>query len=370
MRGSDIVTQLALLLPQLTDEFTNEISVNTLVRSGTVVTANCDEEHGLSPGDAVVIVGSVVPIPISSLTRSGTTGTLVTTTDHDRTLNLGSTVATNLDTDVEISGAVEAEFNGTFPIIQVTNRRGITFTMPDSGATDATGSPVLENSESQLRDYNSAYSVLEVPSSVSFTFTQTVTSLPNPIGTIVARSKARVSSGVSITRLVASYTEKAVNELWLFVVLEDAVASKSRSIRSDAVDNLQRGSEFRQQVVQPFTIYIFVPATSFIGGQEARDLAEDLFRPICRSLLFSKFDSGLFVGKQGPVQFVSHGVFDYNTAVYVHAYGFQQVADLVFDDTIGPDLDVAFRDMDLTFDPNLGGTTKLTATIDLDDVPL
>lgn len=369
MRGADIVTQLALLLPQLTDKFTNEISVNSLVRSGIVVTANCDEEHGLVPGDAVVIVGSVVPIPISSLIRSGTVGTLITTTDHDRTLRTASAVNTNLDENVKISGAVEAEFNGSFPIVQVVSRRKITFTMLDSGATIATGSPILENSESQLRNYNSAFSVLETPSSVSFTFTQSVASLPNPIGTIVARSKARISSGVSITRLVTSYTEKGANELWAFVVLEDTVASKSRSIRSDAVDNLQRGSEFRQQVVQPFTIYLFIPAENFIGGQEARDLAEDLFRPICRSLLFSKFDSGLFVGKQGPVQFVSHGVFDYNTAVYVHAYGFQQVADLVFDDTIGPDLDVAFRDIDLTQDPNLGGITKLTATIDLDDIP-
>lgn len=370
MRAEDIIVQLAVRLPQLTDKLTRDVPLNSLTRSGTVMTAACAAEHGLSPGDGVAITGAIAPISITSLTRSATTGTLVTSTDHDRTLNLTRVLATDLGKTVTTSGAVESEFNGTFTIIRVVNRRKIEFTMADSGPTTATGSPVLEDGESALRDYNTTYAVLEAPDAATFTFTQTTTSLPDPIGTIVARAKPRISTAVTPDRLVQAYTEKGIDELWLFVVLEDVPASKSRAVLSDAIDNLQRGNEFRQQIIQPFTLYLFIPTSANISGRPARDLAEDLFQPICQSVLFGKFDSGLFVGKQGPVQFSTHGTFSYDTAVYVHAYSFQQVVDLVFEDTVGSDLDVAFRDIDLTIFPDLDGGTglaNLTATIDLDE---
>jgi len=366
MRASDLVTQLALLLPQVTDKLTTNVPVASLTRSGTVVTAACSAPHGLEVGAAVSISGAVVPIPITSLTRSGTTGTLVTSTDHDLTSPVAPTVT--------ISGAVEASFNGTFSVIQVRNRRTITFSMADSGPVTATGSPRLEGGESALRQYNSAYAVTEVPNPSTFRFVQAVASLPNPIGTISARTRARVSSTVSPARAVAAYTQQSRDALWLFAVLEDVVASKSREIRSDAVDNIQRGNYFRQQVTQPFSLYLFIPVTDEIGGREARDVAEDLFRQICRAVLHSKFDSGLAAGRQGTVQFVGHGTFDYDpTSVYVHSYSFQQTVDLTFDDTVGPDLDVAFREVVLTQFPDLElgtGLANLVANVDLDDVPL
>jgi hypothetical protein len=102
-----------------------------------------------------------------------------------------------------------------------------------------------------------------------------------------------------------------------------------------------------------------------------RDDAEDLFRPICRSLLFSAFDSGLHVGEQSPLQFVQHGFSSYNTAFYIHAYQFEQTVDLTFDDTVGYDLDVAFRDITLDIKVDIGtGEPSLTADIDLDEEPL
>lgn len=370
MRASDVVTQLAVLLPQFTDKLTNEIPVAALTRSGTVVTAATEAPHRLQVGDAVAITGAVTRITISSFTRSGTTGTIVTAADHDLTFKANRPVASDLPTTVDTSGATEAEFNGNFPIIAVDNRRTIRVTMADSGPTTATGSPVLQGAESALRDYNTTYPVLEAPDETHFTFTQADTTLLDPVGTIVARTKPRISAGVDPAKLIEAYTRQKIDELWLFAVLEDVAASKNRSILSDATDNIQRGQYFRQQVIQPLALYLFMPASGSIAGQAERDLAEDLFRPICRSILYTKFDSRLFVGEQGPLQFVSHGLFDYNGALYVHAFNFEQVVDLVFEDTVGPDLDVAFRDIDLTMDTNLGGTTKLTAVFPLDDVPL
>lgn len=365
MKAEEIVTRLALTLPQLTDKFTNEVSVNSMTRAGSVVTVACNQPHGLQADDQVSITGAITLIDISSLTRSGTVGTLVTSTDHDLTNPIATTIT--------ISGAAEPEFNGTFTRINVDNRTTIRFTMVDSGPTTATGDPQLQNAESALRDYNTIYSVLDTPSKSTFTVAESNTTLADPIGTIVARTKPRVSAAAEPARVLDAYTKKEIDELWMFVVLEDVVASKSRAIGSDAIDNLQRGNEFRQQIIQPFTLYVFIPASASIAAREARDVAEDIFRPICQSILFTKFDSGLFVGAtQGPVQFVSHGVFDYNTAVYVHAYSFQQVVDINFEDTVGADLDVAFRDISLSLTPDLpatqGAPTAMTASIDLDDV--
>jgi hypothetical protein len=362
MKASSIVTQLVVLLPRLTSKLTTNVEVLSLVRSGTVITASCAAPHGLKPGEAACIVGAVTPISVDTLSRSGTVGTVVTLADHDLTSAVAPTI--------ELAGSNEANFNGTFDVIQVVNRRTVTFEMADSGDTSATGSPVLLGAESSLRGYDSAYAVLEVPSDLEFTFTHSVAGLADPTGTIVARVKPRIAAGVDPGQIAKAYTEKERDELWAFVVMGDAFASKDRATRSDALANIGRGVEYRQQVVEPFSIFLYVPVGDDVTGILGRDEAQDLLRPLCRSLLNSSFDSGLYVGSQGRVHFVDHGTFSFDTAVYVHAYGFQQVSDLTFDDTVGHDLDVAFRDIDLTLYPQLEGTSFMESEIDLDDEPL
>lgn len=366
MRSSDIVTQLAILLPQVTDKFTDNMDVLRITRSGSVLTVECADDHGWEVGNAVAITGAVTRIAISSLTRSGTIGTLVTSSDHD--LN-----STKLTPYVTISGATEAEFNGTFLVVSFDNRRTIQFSMADAGAVVATGSPVLENGESALRKYDKTYRIESVPSSSSFTVTESHTTMLDPVGTIQARGKPRVSSAASIDRAIQAYTTQNIDKLWVFVVLENVTASKSRDVRSDAIDNLTPSNNYRQQLIQPFSVYVLIPSQASIAASEARDLAEDLFRPLCRCLLASRFDSQLYVGPLGAVQFEAHGIFAYNTAVYAHVYSFQQVVDLYEQDTVGPDLDVAFRDLSWTMVPDVEGSThqgSLVATIDLDSVPL
>lgn len=360
MKAIDVVEQLQLKLPKFTDAFTTDIPIKSLTRSVTIMTAVCNDPHNLSIGHIVIILGAIAPIPISSLIRVGAVGTLVTVTPHDLTDKIAKTI--------QLSGSVEAEFNGTFTRLQIKNRTTITFTMVDSGPTTATGSPVIENAESILRNYNQTFQVSAILSNVSFQFIHPVTSLPDPIGTIIARSNPRISAAITIERAQAAYTKMIKKEKWMFVILDDSVASKSRQISSDAVDNLQRGTFFRQQVVQSFEVFVFFPVQDELAARESRDQAEDLFRPICRSVLSFLFDSGLFVGAQNPVQFVDHGVFKYDTATYIHSFAFQNVADLTFNDTVGPEDDVAFRDIDLTIfpDPNKTATGISFMDVDID----
>jgi len=527
VRASDIVNQLSVLLPQLTDKFTTDVATKSIKRSGTVMTAVCNDKHKLQPGQAFAIVGTDVPIPILSLTRIGKITTLVTATDHDLTNRIAKTI--------RITGASEAQFNGIFTRINIVNRRTITFTtvgtnlvtmdseankwtensvdlfdettivapvlslgslkvvfnasvvqfnvsrdfvpfvdissstflsfwiyvdtathsnikasngirirlgsvnggavdfneydLPsssipsantwtqlfidivndtpiitngtvdltkirairfqiigtvafaigdttyfddvDTHKTVATGSPVLRDAESALRDYNTTHKVDSVVDEVTFKFTHSVSGLPDPAGTIILRTKPRISSGINIDRIQQMYTKHEINQYWAFVVIDDVNASQSRSIASDALDNQQRNVNYRQQIIESFTVYVIIPVSDEIAARESRDIASDLLRPFLRSLLFSKFSTGLFADKLNNVQFTGHGVRDYNTSVYVHAYSFQQVAEIYEQDTVGPDLDVAMRDIDFKMFLDFGTQIEfLRGTPDLDDIPL
>ena len=110
MIASDVVNQLALLLPVLSDKFTTNLSVTSLTRSGTTVTAITAAVHGLTVGAQANIVGAQTPISIGTLTRAGVVGTLITDADHDMT--------EGVFTEVEIVDATEAEFNDTFTLLR------------------------------------------------------------------------------------------------------------------------------------------------------------------------------------------------------------------------------------------------------------
>lgn len=364
MKANDIVNQLAVVLPTLTDKLTTNFSITSLTRSGSTVTATTDVAHGLAVSNQVNIVGAKTPLVISSLTRSGTIGTLVTTNNHDMT--------PGFSTSAELSGSNEAEFNGTFVILTVPNRKTVTFTMVDSGATTATGSPLLVNGSSYLQQYNGLKSVATVPTTTTFTYAITDTTLFTPAsGTILGRTKPRISAAVDNEAAVKAYTAQSVNKLWLFVVIGDVTASKDRSTGSDAVSNLQSGDDYRQQLIYPFTAIVFFPSKTEIAGRLVRDDAEDLFRPLCRSLLGAKLDSGLFAAAQNPINFVDHGTGNYTGSYYMHVYNFATVADLTFDDTIGYSDDVAFRDIVMNMTLDIGTKEDaLTANIDLDNINL
>lgn len=361
MKSADVVARLANQLPRLVDQFTTNVGVTSLTSAGTTATATTAGAHGLTVGQGCIITGAVTPVAIATFTRAGTVGTIVTSADHDVTL--GSVAS------ADVEGANEAEFNGSFVITGVSNRRTILVEMADAGPTAATGTLLLTNGESALGQYNGAFTVDSVPTTTTFTYTLRKAVHSPALGTPTVKHSARITSAATIDRIVDMYTEDPPGEYWLFVVTGDVLASKSREVRSDAVDNIQRTEYFRQQLTQDVTLYLVVPSSDETSGALARDVAEALFKPICQSILLAKFDSLLTNGALRPLQFVAHGFAVYTSAYYMHSFGFQQVAELGFDDTIGYDEDVAFRDIDLSIGPDLGAG-EMTSNIDLDEEPL
>lgn len=362
MRAKDFILQLSAKLPTLVDDFTTSFSVSSLTRSATTVTATTTTDHGLTVGKSVNIVGAQTPIAISSIGRVGILATLVTDSDHDMTEGAFTTV--------EISGATESEFNGTFTLLRVLNRRTITFKVADSGPTSATGSPLLLNGSSPLQSYNGLKKVTATPTTTTFQYEVVDTTLFTPAsGTITAKTSPRISGAATDERALESYTKQKTDDAWLYVVINDAIANKSRTLEIDGTDNIQRTNHFKQFLSQTVSLFVFIPTSGQVSGRKAMDKAQELFRPICQSILFAKFDSLLASGKYNALMFNEHGLHGYNTAFYIHRYTFEMTLLMSINDTIGADDDVAFRDitMDQAHDV---GTGIINTDIDLDDEPL
>ena len=361
MRASDIVNQIAAVLPSLVDDFTTQISVTGLSRVGTTVTAATAAAHGLVVGGQANVTGSVTPISVASIIRVGIVATMVTDADHDITENAGF--------DVQVSGAAEAELNGTFQLSSVPNRRTLKYVVADSGALSATGSPLLLSGSSPLQSYNGLKEITAVPTTTSFEFEVSDASLfTPPAGTIVAKTSPRIGAAVDFDRLLDAYTKQTQGNAWLFVVMGDAVADKSRRIDTDATDNIQSGHYFNQRLIQNVQLFVFLPTSAEIAGRSSRDRCAELLGPICRSVLTAKFPS-LVENDNNPLMLTGHGLQAYNTAFYAHQYAFEATIQLGPTDTYTPGDDVAFRDIDLAMGLDVG-TETFNTKIDLDDEPL
>ncbi len=361
MKAKDVILQLYSALPSKTDKFTTDVAVSSITFVGLVATATTAVEHGLTDGDLVTIQGSLSPVNIVSMDRVKTVVTVVTSENHDLTEGYQTTVL--------IDDANESEFNGTFDLLTVPNRKTFTFETEDSGATSSTGSPVLLDGSSF--GYNGLYNATNI-GLTTFDYTLAGAVNGDARGTIIASVGYRITGVISLERALEAYTKQATDEWWIFVVLGDVTASSDRHVENDAISVQTGNTAWRQLIIQPFTVLAIAPAVTTIGARTLRDDAEDIATALFGSLLGVKFDGGLSAGDQYQTVFASHGSIEYDTAIYVHQYNFQSQTDITFDDTVGTPFNVAFRDIDLIIatDRMTDDTERLTVDIDLDDQPL
>lgn len=361
MKTTDIIGQLQAVLPQETSLFSTTISVVSITPSGTTATVVTSSVHGLSVGNSVAISGSESPIGITSITRVSTLVTVVTTTDHD--------ITEGFHTTVTLSGANEAEFNGTFTLITAVNRRTFTFTVANSGPTTGTGTMILEDPGDPI-GFNGLFTVDTVPTTTSFTYTLGKVLTVPANGTILMHLSLRVSGAATVERAVEMYTKQSTqSDMWAFVVLDDGVVSKDRTSRNDALASIAPGGDRRQQFIQNASVYVFVKSTGDLSGRVARDLMVDVRALLLKALIGVKFTSDLNAQDGSGMIYGGDGVEIYDGSTYVHRFEFQLLTSITNDDTVDPDLNVAFRDVNVTILTTLG-TEELTATIDLDDEPL
>lgn len=331
-----------------------------MVVSGGVATITVDEPHGLAVGNGVSILDVPVPLVIDTITRVGTVGTVVTVDDHDLTLGFKDSV--------EIDGVDDAEFNGTFKIISVNNRKTIKFSMPNTGPTSSTGGNVL-NAQRYDKSYNGLFAVASVPSATSFT----INSFPGATGSVSSgkvRCNIRISAAATYERALDAYTKQRTDKAWCIAVLNGVSASKDRGTNTDFTAKIQRTDFYRQQIQENLTIVVIRNTKDELSGRKSRDDMQELMRHIMKSIGFYEFPNNLTVGKSNPLVFTSHDTLLYDSSLYVHGFEFECSTDIYVEDTVGGDESVAFRDINTVQIPDVGGTTSADAYINLDDEAL
>lgn len=360
MKAEEIITQLHAFLPKFTNKFSSNFDIATITSSGLTATATTTAAHGLLINNVVNIIGTESPVDIDTVTRAGTIATIETLNDHDLTEGVFPTVT--------IGGTSEAIFNGTFTLRTVPNRREFTILVADSGAATATGGNLT--SPGSKGGYDGLVTVLSVPTTTSFTYTL-VFAQPNDAipGIGQVRQGIRITGAANHDRAETMYTATSGSDLWGFVILEDVFASKDRHGSNDAVSSAGISGSRRQQIIQPFIFEIFIPTSGDLSGRSARDDAEELSASVYKSLVSFKASSLLSSSGGTGIFFLESGIVEYNTSWMAYSWRFQLLANIENADTIEHSFDVAFRDISLSIDTNLG-TETLIASLDLDDEPI
>jgi hypothetical protein len=359
MKAADIVTQLRAVIPRYTNLFSNTISVSSLSYSAGLVTCVTAMPHGLTTGDTCYIAGALTPITITTLTQVDNVATAITASNHDFTDGYTQTV--------DIAGADQLEYNGVHKFIHQANRRTFTFQISGNPVSPATGTHIYT-----LQPIKHVYNGYQTVTVIDpYVVTYPITSAPeSPAqGTITLQSQIRISGAVSVERSVQAYTKQAQNQLWMFVALGNATASKDRFTQSDAVSTRLSGQDYRQRVVNPFSIYVYAPCSSDLSAMDTRDTMEDVLEFILHAIDLYKFTSPFSDQTDFGAIFTGHNIYAYEMAYYVHEFKFEMTYDLTKEDTLDDDDSVAFRDLNFGFLNDYGVDTMQTNT-NLDDVPL
>ncbi len=370
MKALDIVKILQERLPFYTDAFSSQVALTSLVSLSNVVTGTTTTAHGFAVGDKIHINNAVMPNALA-ITRAGTTATAISSNKHNLTFGI--------DTTVTISGADQAEYNGTHVLLSVDSRNQFTFVVADSAVTPATGSPVLEEAigartlQGTQVGFNGYFTIQTIPTTTSFAYASTMPDL-TAVGTpVLIGPSTRVTRAATLEEIFNNYTKQAseggragVRDLWAFVVLGNVSISKSRSINADNIDTVALGDDPRQRQIKPFSVYVVIPTSKDISGAIARDISEDLSPVLYRSLVGVKPPSGLTESQWSKIVATGHSQASWNGAYYIHEFTFETVADITLEDTALSNDSVAFECFTLDFyvtdnrdAPSVGGTFSL-----------
>lgn len=361
MKAQDIIHALRTRLPLITDRFSTNINLTSLEAVAGTVTAVTATAHGLASTNQVCIAGAKWKTPIASITRAGTVATVVCSADHDLTENFPEAEF------VELTGATEPEFEGSFELLTVPNRRTFTITVADSGPTSATGTMFLL--EPWRFGFNGWHTVT-VTSPTTFTFPISGSLTASSYGDRQLRKAIRVSGAITAGRAESAYTELNTNQMAAFVVMGEVIASKSRHSLIDAIHSAGRQTVYRQMLLNNIYVYLFVPTHADVTGRTSRDLVTDVAKDIFKSILGDSYPTYFTVDPATTLALVSHGQLVYKGAYYIHEFHFEAQSDITNEDIASPDVTRAFRDLNIDYLDDDLETELLRQETNLDDVPL
>lgn len=361
MKALDVIKQLHYVLPLRTNLFTTNFTISNISVVGDIVTVTTSDAHNLVDNEYVVISSVIGKNKLVSLTQTNEVASAETEINHDLTETFNETV--------EIVGADQTEYNGEHSLLSTDNRKNFTFEISGNPATPATGTIYLKQ---YVATYGfNGYKQITLIDANNFSYTADYL-FGNYADFLSAevRTKPRISGAISIDRAARSYDMQNPDDLWAFVVLNDARTSKNRFVLNDATDVQTISTDYRQLIIQNFDILVFKNCKSDMSGRYTRDQMEDLLLPICRTILGVRFPSLVSEAAWAGTTLIGHEFNEYQESYYIHVFRFESVKELTYDDTsLFDNVSVAFRDIDISYLKE-NDDVKMTSDINLDENPL
>lgn len=363
MKTNNVVTQLKRIVPRYTTLFHDTVALSSLTLTGNLATAISSAKHGLSTGQEVTISGVETRTPIVA-TEAGETNLLrYFETGAPQDLTTGNPRTPT----VRFIGFTDSAWNDEHELVAVPNRN--VFQVKTATVLSP---PTLNGAERLLEPYRvdgpNGLHLVTALSPSSFTFPgEFIAGTYTPINGRVS-SAPRISAAVDIDRAatIARTPIGGRQVHWMFVVPEDATVIKDRNSDTDAVATALPGQDYRQRIIDNFTVAIFAPCATELDASRQLDICRhDLQQPLLASLYGVVFPTGLSCESKIRTMFRGHSVLDYQKAWMIYGYQFQAIYDIESNDAFFSDSDRAFRDLDYTQQAFI----DLTASVDLDEEP-
>lgn len=322
--------------------------------SNAIATINTTTNHNLLANAAVTISRVGQQLPISGVSQDGLVFTFTTSRNHDLTAGYPGYET------VLLGGFTDSNWNGSFTLLDTPNRRSFRIQSTNSLPT-LNGNEYLH--EVRIDGINGRHQATIVDPN-TFTITGDFLNGDYIGGTI--KTAVRIAGSVTIERALQQYTEQQINDLWMFVVMNDAEISKDRNAYNDTIASLVNGEDVRLRLIDGFSIFIVKNITDEQAAVNAMDIARhDLLGPILKSIYGARFPTGL----TGEADFVAiptgHNFVAYNRATFVYQYSFEITSDLIADDSVEFTDNKAFAEIDYTHDlPD--NTTDPIVNVELD----
>ena len=328
LKPSTLLKHLRTYIPRLTPLFSNNITVVGLIIDGATQTLRITSTaHGLLNGASINIVNALLDNSITAVSAftdtDGTTGFRFTTSkEHDLTLGYEDNLTNG---QIQLRGFTNSAFNGYFDLYDVPSLN--TFEIASSLTI-----PILNGNEvlREQREFglNGTFIIQNVTLN---TYDVLLTGLPAFCALAVPQINIitgyKISCAADFARAQAIYTKQATNGYWMFLIMDDAIVSRDRNIKTDAVNTFSAQNEQRMRVVNKFAIDVFIPSSNDLSGSQASELAwgsflEYLIGVMC-GIPIETFEDTLYL-----TSFIDHATLEYNAAYYGHGYSFEYVYDI------------------------------------------
>ena len=350
-----IIEHLQEYLPQLTDVFSTKLSVTAEIIAGSPqVLKLTSAGYGLQAGQKIIISNSLINNPITAIQFYDTEHVIRFTTNQKHDLTEG--YDKNLfDGKIRLLGFVNPDLNNDFELVSVPSQTMFEIQYNYAEHFELSGNEILtEKIENGFNGIQTITSVDENAIYINLTgYRQFEVGAIPQIESII---------NVKMDVVIDEQTARSLYQggYHLFLIMEKGVSGKNRAINSDANQLNQGGSEQRQEIINEFSVNIFVPTINELTGANAIDwcwtiMLENILNCL-QGVNFSTFDD-----TNNLVSLLGHGSIIYNKAYYEHSYTFQFVYEITYKQSFLERFpkSVPFERIDFTFHEKTDGSKIL-----------